>query len=285
MTPNTMAYSGLTMGAGTAYSISSIAGLLDLPEVRSADRVRLRRHGALAGDDFAGVREIEIELVLVGDGLDDTSFAAALDALLAATRIGRAELPLTFRIPGVAGGGDRLVYARPRKRELLLDPERMAARVPEIVLQLVATDPRLYDATEGTGLSTLPTAGGGLEFPLDFDLTFGAVSTGGTITAVNVGTFPTSPTFRIDGPITNPRIENVTAGKTLALNITLLTGEWLDIDTEARTILLGGTASRYSSLAVGSEWWDLEPGTSEVTFRATTPTAATLSMTWRSAWL
>ena len=286
MIDNTVAYSGLTMGMGTIYRVGNIAGLIDMPDIRSADRVRLRRHGDLAGDDFAGQRDIEVSILVDGTALDGPTYTAAMDALLTATRPGRAEMALTFRIPGVAGGGDRQVLARPRKRTIPLEPERYGiAQAPEVTVLFTATDPRIYDAALQTGTSTLPTAGGGLTFNVTPNLVFGAVSTGGSIFALNAGTFPTSPTFRIDGPVTNPRIENLTSGLTLSLNITLGVGDFLLIDSEARTILLGGTASRYSSLAVGSSWFSLDPGTSEVRFRATTPTAAQLTMSWRSAWL
>ena len=286
MIDGTMTFNGLTLGSGTIYGITKVQGLLDMPEIRSADRQRLRRHGLLAGDDFAGQRDIEVSITLDGNTLDNTGFSAAMDALLAATRPGLAELPLTYQMPGVHGGGQRRVNARPRGRHIAsTEAERMNAKVLEVVILFTATDPRAYDDALQTGTSTLPTAGGGLTFSVTPNLVFGAVSTGGSIFALNAGTFPTSPTFRIDGPVTNPRIENLTSGLTLSLTITLATGEFLLIDSEARTILLGGTASRYSSLAVGSSWFSLDPGTSEVRFRATTPTAAQLTMTWRSAWL
>lgn len=277
-------YNGVLLGDGTPYSLVQVQGLLDVPEVRTSDRTRLRRHGLQAGDDFLGGRTITVTVEVYS--ATASAFAADMETLLTGLSPAQSagELPLVFRIPGVAGGGKRRVDARLRRREVPIDLQYLY-QVPLVTLEFLATSPLLEDFTEASGISTLPSAGGGLVFPAVAPFTFGAVSTGGTITATNEGNFPASPSFRIDGPVVNPRLENLTSGKVLSMNITLAAGEYLLIDAEARTILLGGTSSRYSTLAVGSEWWDLEPGTSSVTFRASTSTAATLTMTWRSAWV
>ena len=157
--------------------------------------------------------------------------------------------------------------------------------LPLAVVEFYSTDPRIFSAVQGSLTTTLPSAGGGLNFNLGFNATFGAVSTGGTLTAVNDGSFQTSPVIRIDGPATNPRVESITQGKTLQFNITLAAGEFLLIDGEQRTVLLNGTASRYNTLTPASSWWDLSPGTNEVRFQASTTTAATMTLTWRSAWV
>jgi hypothetical protein len=277
-----MEVNGLLLGGESPYSIARIDGILDQPETRSADRLRLRRHGMIPGDDFLGGRTVTVTLEVYGE--DDAAFADNVHDLGLALAPGEDEAPLVFQLPGVAGGGLRRLYCRPRRRSLPVGLE-FFYRMPLAVVEFFATDPRLYDNTESEGLSSLPSAGGGLNFDAAFPIVFGALSTGGTINATNAGTFPTSPTFRIDGPVTNPRIENVTTGQTLSFTGSLAEGEFLLIDTEARTVLLGGTASRYSWIDADAEWWDLPPGTSEVTFRASTTTEASLTMTWRSAWV
>lgn len=274
-------FRGLALGDGSSYDLVAVRGLLDLPDVRSADRALLRRHGLLPGDDFLGGRTVDLTLEIHAD--DPSSLGATLDALLVAFQVGPGEAPFVFQFPGVAGGGKRQVYARTRKRSAPMDLSFVYGTA-RVQVQLLATDPRIYDAATRTASSSLPTAGGGMNFDLVFPATFGAVSTGGAIVAMNDGTFQTSPTFRIDGPVTNPRVENLTTGEVLALAIDLAAGQYLVIDTEARTVLLGGTASRYSSLSASSSWWDLEPGRNDVTFRASTPSEASLSMTWASAW-
>lgn len=277
-------YNGVLLGDGTPYSLVQVTGLLEAPEVRTSDRSRLRRHGLTAGDDFLGGRAVAVTVEVYS--ASDAAFATDMAALLAATVPGNSagELPLVFQIPGVAGGGKRFVSARLRRRSAPVDLQYLY-RAPVVELEFQTTSPYFVENALQTATSVLPSAAGGLTFNATFPLLFGAAATGGTISATNSGNFDTYPTFRIDGPVVNPRITNATTGETLALNITLATGEFLTIDSDQRTILLGGTASRYSSLDSSSVWWDLAPGTSNVTFRAATSTAAVLTMTWRSAWV
>lgn len=275
-------FRGLLTGGESDIALVQIEGLVDLPPVRSADQILLRRHGAHPGDDFSDVRSIVVTYEL--HSATAAGFADLVSDLQQAFSPGGVEIPFVFQIPGVAGGAKALIWARAKRRQLPVNLDWFY-RQPLATIELVATDPLLYSASESSGATSLPSAGGGLTFPATAPLTFGAVSTGGTISAVNSGSFDTDITLRIDGPVTNPRVESLTAGKTIAVNITLATGEYLVIDTKARTVLLNGTASRYSSLDTSSRWFTLAPGTNEITFRASTPTVATLAAVWRSAWL
>lgn len=284
-----IAYRGLLLGPAPYIIRPPVEGLAGLPELRTSDRTRLRRHGLLPGDDFAAGRTITLDVAVQIGG--SAAFQAAMDALTQAftlTESGGALEPLTVQMPGVAGGGVCRMLARVRKVALPVDELWNPVDLPEAYaiasIMLDCPDPRIYDDTLSSVATTLPTAGGGLTFNATFNLLFGAVSTGGSIFAANLGTFPTPPTYRIDGPCTNPSIENVTSGQRLELTITLGSGEFLDIDTDARTVLLGGTASRYSTLT-RADWFDLPPGTTELKFRAVTGTSAQLTATWRSAWL
>ena len=275
-------YRSLLTGGDTAYSLVQVEGLVDMPPVRPADLVLSRRHGAHPGDDFVDVRSIVLTYEIYA--ADNTAFAAAVEALQTAYRPGGDEQALVFQIPGVADGAKALVWCRPRRRQLPVNLEWFH-RLPIATIEMVATDPLVYANTESEASTTLPSAAGGLVFPIVFPRTYGASATGGSITCVNDGSFDTDPTFRIDGPATNPRIENLTAGKTIAVNITLASGEFLLIDVKSRTVLLGGTTSRFSFLDTSSRWFSLAPGSNSITFRASTSTAATLTARWRSAWL
>ena len=69
-------------------------------------------------------------------------------------------------------------------------------------------------------------------------------------------------------------------------NSTLQEGEFLVIDTDARSVLLQGTASRRSTMLPGSDWFALKPGATPVLFRARDyAPAARLTAEWRDAWL
>jgi Siphovirus-type tail component, C-terminal domain len=277
-----MSYAGLVVGDGTAFELNQIEGLADMPDLRTSDRTRLRRHGELPGDDFLGGRSIVLTLEVFG--ADDTAFQAAIDALKLAFAPGSPEASLVLQVPGIAGGGQRRINARPRKLALPVDVDRFFYRQPTCIIQLDATDPRIYDdalQSVATSLAATPT---GHTWNNTWNLSWGTAGVSGSIFANNAGTFPTPPAFRIDGPVTNPSIENITSGFTLAFNITLGAGEFLDIDTDARTVLLGGTASRYSTLTI-ADWFDLKPGITELKFRGTTAGSPQLTAIWRSAWL
>jgi hypothetical protein len=275
-------YGSLLIGDGTAFEIDNIQGLADQPDLRTSDRTRLRRHGMLPGDDFLGGRSVIVQLEVFGQ--DDATFQANLNTLKAAFTPGSAEQVAQFQVPGIcAAGSPRQFSARPRKLALPIE-QRFLYRQPIATVELFATDPRIYDATQQTQTVGLPSAGGGLTFNATFNLVFGAVSTGGTINAVNAGNFAAPWTARIDGPCTNPSIQNVGTGETLGFTISLALGESLYIDTDARTVLLGNTANRYNTLTT-AQWFDLAPGTTQLNFRAVTGTSAQLTANWRSAWL
>jgi len=275
-------YNGLLMGGDTAYSLSTVSGLLDLPDIKSGDQGRLRRHGLHAGDDFLGGRAVTVEFEVYGE--DDAAFEAAMESLLDATVPAGPEIGLAFQLPGVADGTKALVYARPRKRSVNMDTSYLY-KLPTVTVEFFAVDPRIYSSQESSSAVAVATTSGGLEFDASPDLTFGTTGEGGTFNAENAGHFPAGITFRIDGPCSNPRIVNQTLDKTIEIDMTLAAGEYILVDTADRTVLLGGTASRYSTLTADSEWFDLGSGDNDIKFRASTSSGATMTATWRSAWV
>ena len=281
MADRQITYQGLTIGENTDYGITSIDGL-STPSVRSADRVVSLRNGLHPGDDYYEGRFITLSTFIAER--TPATMNTKRTALMAAFAGGHAETPLVFQVPGVAGGGERRVYVRPRRAKFRADVE-YGAGMSSDVFQLFATDPRIYDNTETVRVLTLPSATGtGLTWPLTWPLDWG-IAQSDSVFVNNQGNFDAPATFRVDGPVTNPRIENLTLNKTLAIDITVNAGEYLELDTDARTVLLNGSASRYSSLTQQSAWWVLEPGPNEIRFRAATATAATMTLTWRSAWI
>ena len=101
----------------------------------------------------------------------------------------------------------------------------------------------------------------------------------------NEGNFTANPTFTFAGPVTNPRVDNLTHDQSLSFTTTVADGDTLVVDTEQRTVLLNGTASRYSTLDFGSDWIEFQPGINEIRYQAATTTTTTMTTTWRSAWV
>jgi hypothetical protein len=245
----------------------------------------------LAGLDFLGARSITFTLDIIGG--TDAAFAKAVDAVKTAFVPPKAVLstavllPLMFQLPGQAQ--NRMVYCRCRKLDLPIDVSYSMDDGSAAVL-LEAVDPRIYDVTLQSLLTSQPVMTGGLGFPLGpFPVGFGSVGSGGMIFATNAGNFNTRPVLGISGPCINPVVENRTAGQTLAFSITLGVGDTLTVDLNARSVLLNGPASRRNSMvSTPDQLWELAAATtSEIHFRTSdlTNTGATLSMSFRSAWL
>lgn len=276
-------FRGLLMGPDTAYEIVAIEGLLALPDISNSDQGRLRRHGLRAGDDFVLGRTVVLSIEVYG--VDAQAFALAIDNLDQALRPGVAEEPLVFRLPTVSNGVKIQVGARVRRSDLTVDTTFFYNR-QIVAIEFDCTDPRRYANTISTANASLPSDAGGLTFNATPDFSFGLASSGGAISATNAGSFGAPVVFRIEGPVTSPRIINDDTGAQLWLKgLTLTAGQYILLDSESRTVKLNGTADRYFYLTSDSSWWDLEPGSNSVSYAASAFTASTLSASWRSAWV
>lgn len=273
-------YNGLTFGEGTNIAVVESEGFDDLPEVRSADQMKAGAHGAFAGLDLLGERTMTLTLAV--QGTDRTSYDALVQRLANAFTVQASELPLLC-----GDSGNRLVYVRPRKLSIPRKMDYHGVFHPAAMVQLVATDPRVYDATLTTLSTGLAATSGGMTFNATFPLGFGSGASGGAMTAVNLGPFTTEWQATIAGDCTNPVIENLTTGQTLSFAITLGVGDSLVVDSRGKRATLNGTASRIYTLQPGSAWWTLPAGATLIRFRNNGPysAAAQLTLTYRSAWM
>jgi hypothetical protein len=276
-------YNGLSFGQDLTIGVVSSTGIDDLPDMATGDVQRPRDHGLLAGLDYLAGRSVVLNMVAwAGPGF---TLAQVIDQLKAAFSPQVSTVsPLQFCRPGQT---TRQILCRARKFTGGVQGGRTGG-VWTGAVQLDAEDPRIYDAVQQSQLVTLPTPSSGMTFPATFPLTFGGTTGGGgQISANNAGDFATRPVAVIAGPCVNPRIENVTTGQSISLNITLGPSDTLTIDFDAHTVFLNGTGSRYAAVIPGSTFFELPPGTSLVEFfsQDASPTGATLTLTWSSAWL
>lgn len=272
-------YDGLRWGAD-GYEIQNAWGLDDLPDLRTSDVPRPRDHGRFPGGDYSDGRTPGFQIIVHADTPGE--LRTKLDALRLVTSPRQTEAPLVFQLPGL----DPLrIYCRPRRRAIPSGRGLFVGHA-EAAIEFAASDPRIYDNAEQTASVGIEAGSGGLEFPLEFPIVFGTAGTSNTIDAVNAGTFESRPLARIDGPATNPSIENLTTGQLLRFTGDIPAGDYLAVDFAERTVLLNGTASRYSWVNDPDQWWTLVPGTNEVRFSAASSAGgALLTLTWRSAWL
>lgn len=128
---------------------------------------------------------------------------------------------------------------------------------------------------------------GGLTVPF----TVSGFLVGGVLELVNEGTAPTSLFIRIDGPVVDPRVilqrPDGTVQEIDFFNLTIPSGQWLEINTANGTALLNGLPG---SSVRGRAIWDIDPypllpGTTTIRFQARDFNEdAMITTTHRSAW-
>lgn len=158
---------------------------------------------------------------------------------------------------------------------------------------LLAPDPLRYGALNTVHLA-LPSVSGGLSWPVSWPVSWPGTVVSGDAALPNSGSAPTSPVITLYGPATGTPltapIVTVTgsdgATSVLAYADTVGVGDYLVIDTAARSVLYNGQATRRGLLRVTGGWPQIPPGGAQATFRAATyhPTSRA-DITYRPAWL
>jgi hypothetical protein len=265
---------GLLVGAGQELRIAEIRGLEDLPQYRTFDSPRTNADGMDFGTDLQSGRIIEVDCV--GRPSDSATTLNDLRAALI-NQMG------SLRVDGMPGLPSLLLAGRVRRRRLPTNRE-LASGVIRPSFDFECPDPRLFAAVETVLVASPGSAVGvGITPPLTPPLTTGGSAVGGHVQAVNEGIADTHPTFRVAGPVTAFSLLNSTTGRKLTYLQALAAGEWVDIDMDARTVLLNGTASRRAYMA--GSWWSLPPGTSDVFYLpADAAVGSLMTLRFRSAY-
>ncbi|MER6103625.1 phage tail domain-containing protein [Streptomyces sp. NPDC001832] len=272
----------LTFGPGSPYMVTAINGLDDMPDIRAEDIARPDQHGDYTGPDTTGARIIQLGLGLRADSPDELRKLTL--ALRAATQPQRQPQPLRLL------DQDTLVYGKVRQRNIPYDAEYLW-RTGTAALELYCADPHLYSLTEHSASTTAYSPAAGRTYPLTYTgavpgRMYGDAGQSGRLTAINDGASPAYPVLRIDGPVANPSIEQVTTGGGLVIDGTLQPGEYLVIDTRTRAVLLMGSSPRRSWVRAGSTWPLLQPGPNSLAYRGSALPGASgqpslLTVTWR----
>lgn len=267
----------LTFGPGTRYHVTAVEGLDDLPDIRAEDINRPDQHGDYTGPDTTGARIVQLGLGLRADAPDGLRELTL--ALRAATQPQAQPAPLQFL------DQDILVYGKVRRRSVPYDAENLWS-TGSAALELYCADPYLYSLEEYTATTTAYSPAAGRTYPMVHPRTYGDAGASGRLTATNSGASPAYPVLRIDGPVANPSVEQVTSGGSLTLDGTLQPGEYLVIDTRTRAVLLMGSSPRRSWVRAGSTWPLLAPGSNVFAYRGTALPGAPgqsslLTVTWR----
>ena len=268
---------GTADASGVAWSLQSLEGW-DSPEVRAELQQREGDHGAWPAPVYLGERPITLAGTVTAP--DRAALDDALERLRAAVGLGDTTLIVRETLPKQA--------TVRRSGKLLM--QYVTDRISTYSVLVTAADPRRYSTVMQQGSTGLPSTSGGVTLPYTLPYTISATTTAGQITAYNEGSIATKPVLTISGPVSQPQvIAQMPDGSVRFLNYSqdLAVGEFLVIDTGARTVVLNGNVSRRRFLATPTSWPDIAAGAT-VTFQfraATYNPSALLTATWRSAWM
>lgn len=230
-------------------------------------------HGMFPGVDLFTKRKIVMTIKLkASDGLSGSAMQTDIENKLNLCRRwfqpSSTDLGLVYRRRGQP---DKIIYVRPKRRVILSDSD-VALGLANVLVELHAADPMHYSLA-------VPTSGG----------TIAASATTATVTVTPTGEFPTNRvTLAIDGPGAGPYlIQNAAdGGKTIRLNVNLISTDVLVIDIHNKQILLNGV-NNYGVVRPDNQWWRLIQGTANaISFvRSSSPaTAAPVGISWQDAW-
>lgn len=252
--------------------------------VRNRDIARMSSNGVRGGIDLLGGKSLIGSMLIVG--VSQADLLAQLDALALAWAPSSDDLPIVVQLLGQK----RRRYGRPRRLEV--DPKlttyfsNQGIYAAKITFEFLATDPLQYSNTLHSVAIGLAVAGGAA-MPMTFPVTL-APSSGGVGAVSNAGTVAAPWTGRLDGPLTNPAVTHMGQGRTLDFDVNgglvLGASEYVLIDSQARSVLLNGTADRRNTLDLGSQWFTLDPGSNAIGFAADAGSGS-FTISWRDATL
>jgi hypothetical protein len=239
----------LTVGAGTPYRMLTLEGWEELPGARYEQQPRTNAHGAHPSPVYSDER------IVNATGWCWTSDQR--DQLLADFRARFTfeddTEPLTITAAGkTLTAGGQVIAAQPS----LLRGQWGVGRFGWL-LKWRCPDPLRYGApvTVSTGL---PSAGGGLAYPLAYPLDYGATGATGRLTLANSGTAPAPIVFAVTGSL-DQGFEISAAGQRLTYPVPVPAGQVIELDTAAGTVLVEGTASRRGNLS-NADWMTVPKG-------------------------
>ncbi|HET6914499.1 MAG TPA: hypothetical protein VFH56_00265 [Acidimicrobiales bacterium] len=292
-TPTTGDFSGtlngLSIGSGTFYKLVGMTGWHDIASapLGGAGSLSPRTQASGSWPMPYYVPERVLTLLLAVEA-PVASFEDAVLSLAAATTPqvdstgAPVQIPVVLQIAGVA----YTVYGSVSNRQIPTTAPDYSTGYSLATVEVTCPDPRKFGdpVSVPTGL---PSVTGGLTLPATVPWTLTGTQSSGSVSMTNPGDTNGPITLRIYGPVTAPTVTHVESGAslTLAANLTVSDGDWLDIDCEARTVLYNGQASRNGALT-SRGWFAFEPGVNTIGFNAAAyNTSAAVQVTGTPAWL
>lgn len=256
--------------------IYKVSGLDSAP-YRETERDHEGVDGGFLDAEFEKGRPIVLEGVALGEVPE---LLPLLETLKVNYKPSAVLLPFYYKAPVI---GSRVLFVKPRGVRYDWDRAIRHGETP-IQFQLYAEDPRQYSTTIETGYvpwAAAPT--NGIGFDLGFDFGFGTAASMDNVVVTNNGNRETPAIITIAGPVSNPRIVNDTAGKTLLFTIVLTSTDTLTIDLGNKTVRLNGTSNQRGTLQ-SPDWFLLQPGQNFFRYQGDLGTGSSMTIKFRSAW-
>lgn len=135
-----------------------------------------------------------------------------------------------------------------------------------------------------------PATRAGRTYPRHYARTYNIAGALIPAVATNVGTESVDPFVRFHGPTTGPSITLVESGYIVGLTrnggAVVESGQWVDVDFRARTVVRSDGVNLYNTLDIPTQWWRLAPGANHVTFAANAwAGSAHAEVAFRPAWI
>lgn len=261
---------GVVDDYGTHLHVANLKGWWEGPGSTGSVDQRAADHGGWVLPAYYTPRVLQLDLRINGANWDHVG--AALDRVQA--RLSLAELR-----PFTVLEESRGLQAQARQHG---DPQtsRQGAAA-SLSLSLIAPDPRRYDIDETKASTRLPSSSGGLQTGFNLPFNTAAHTDSGVLQVTNGGNMPTSPVLTVTGPCPPFTLTHRGSSASITYPYTVDAGRTVVIDTDARTVLLDGTAPRF----VTGTWFEYAPGVNEVVFSAASyDPGALLTSVHRNAW-
>jgi len=175
--------------------------------------------------------------------------------------------------------------------------QKMASSPTSFAFQVQwKADPEAHDCEQqSVTMTSLFTPALGRLYNRNYNLFYPTpVAMPGSGVAYTDGTYKTWPIYRFFGPCTNPvaqlrLVPNGPIVGQIKVLIQLFAGDMLEIDSQARTVMLGGAtgSNRYNTLDfVNTIWTPMGPGNNYFRFTADAAAApASMTVLWNDAYL
>lgn len=231
------------------YLDEDIVGL-SLPEIRTSMGNYSGRDGGYVGAQFYGMRQISLQGQVFGEDIPtiEQKRRDIQEALRAHS--------VTMRIV-TDGGQSYVIYCNLLRFDM---PIKRTLNIAPFKIELLATDPLIYDDTNGVALTAAlaKVVGGGYNTPVTYPVIWAPSAQPTTV--INSGNAKVYPIVTMTDSATDPVIYNQTTGQLFGLTgFTMADGDVLVIDMRERTVTLNG-GSVFNKISSGSEWWGLEIG-------------------------